>query len=240
MSGNKTLILDWDSDFFSMKIASIFMEKWDKEFLDSCLQQYQRDKYNLLYLFLKEGILLPKDYLCHYTCNLVDKKRTYIFKKNAKGALSPYVSLYSGPPSVLYDLAIQSGISSRYNVDPDFSKTDFENLYKVWVNNSINGQMADYVLVYTVQQQIAGFLTLKKKETCMSIGLIASDYAYRRLGIGTALIETAKHYAYIDNKPIEVVTQADNIPACSFYEKNGFEIKSQSTVYHIWLDKKVI
>ena len=55
------------------------------------------------------------------------------------------------------------------------------------------------------------------------------------MGIGKALMNAAKHYAYVNRLGLEVTTQADNVPACSFYENNGFVMQSQTTVYHIWL-----
>jgi dTDP-4-amino-4,6-dideoxy-D-galactose acyltransferase len=34
---------------------------------------------------------------------------------------------------------------------------------------------------------------------------------------------------------LEVPTQLDNIQACRFYEKCGFQIKEIKNIYHFWL-----
>ena len=236
MNGNDVSELKWDSDFFNKKIASVSMNFWDDTFLSNSLQKLKDEKYQMVYLFLQEGISLPDVYFIKYKCNLVDKKRIYILDTFQNKGITPNIVLYEGDASALYDLAIQAGVDSRFHVDPDFPDEDFERLYKTWVDESLSGVMADYVLVYRMpEENLCGFITLKKDGAYLSIGLIAIDSAYRRLGIGSALMDAAKHYAYKDRLFLKVATQAGNLPACSFYEKNGFEINSQSTVYHIWL-----
>ena len=241
MISNNVSVLKWDSEFFKKRIASISMNFWDDDFLNEKLQELKDEKNQLVYLFLQEGITLPDAYSIKYKCNLVDRKKTYIFcKLREEVVASSNVVLYNGVPSALHDLAIQAGVNSRYHVDPDFPEEDFERLYKVWVDNSLTGVMADYVLVYRLPLgKIGGFITLKKKDNYLSIGLFATDRVYRRCGIGSALMDAAKYYACKDGLFLEVATQADNFPACSFYEKNGFEKQSQSTVYHIWLQHEI-
>lgn len=237
MNDNDVSELKWDSEFFKKKIVSISMNSWDDSFLNNTLQQLKDERFQLVYLFLKEGISLPNAYFVKYKCNCVDKKRIYVLNSFPNKDVSPNIFLYKGDSSVLYDLAIQAGVNSRFHVDPDFPDKDFERLYKTWIDKSLNGVMADYVLVYRIPGgSICGFITLKKKnDGYLSIGLIATNAIYRRSGIGSALIDAAKHYAYKDGLFLEVATQAENLPACSFYEKNGFEKLSQSTIYHIWL-----
>lgn len=236
MNGNYVSEVKWDSDFFAKKIASISMNTWDDTFLSASLQKLQEERFQLVYLFLKEGVLLPDTYLNTYKCNFVDKKRIYVLNAFQNKKVSPNIGLYKGGASDLYDLAIQSGAYSRFQVDPDFPDKDFERLYQTWVDNSLSGFMADYVLVYRIPGgSICGFITLKKNGGYLSIGLIATHSLYRRAGIGSALMDAAKYYAYEEGLFLEVATQAENLPACSFYEKNGFKKQLQFTTYHIWL-----
>lgn len=236
MNDNNVSELKWDSEFFNRKIASISMNFWDDSFLNNTLQQLKDKHFQLVYLFLKEGISLPNAYLIRYRCNCVDRKRIYVLNEFKNEGVSPNVVLYKDDASALYDLAVQSGVNSRFHVDPDFPNEDFERLYRAWADNSLSGTIADYVLVYRMPGgNICGFITLKKDGGYLSIGLIATNAIYRRSGIGSALMDAAKHYAYKEGLLLEVATQADNLPACSFYEKSGFKKLSQSTVYHIWL-----
>lgn len=236
MNGNELKKLEWDSKFFNKKIASISMNHWDGTFLSEALQKLKNEKYQLVYLFLNEGISLPYDYTRVYKCNLVDHKRIYVLDEFQDKVVAPNVIPYTGKASALYGLAIQSGVYSRFCIDPDFPNEDFERLYKTWVDKSLSGDLADYVLVYHIPGgSICGFITLKKNGGYLSIGLIATNAIYRRLGIGSALVDAAKHYAYKEGLFLDVATQAKNLPACSFYESNAFVKQSQSTVYHVWL-----
>lgn len=236
MNKNIAKILDWDSDFFKMRIASVSMNSWNEVFLNESIQQFKKEEVRLIYLFLRNGVTLSDSYISKYKFNLVDRKRTYILKKIQDNELLPNIVIYTGDASALYDLALQAGVDSRYRVDPDFPNEDFERLYKTWIDNSLTGVMADYVLAYRMSSgKLGGFITLKKRTDSLSIGLVATDISCRRIGIGKALMNAAKHYAYVNHLFLEVTTQADNAPACSFYENNGFVMQSQTTVYHIWL-----
>lgn len=236
MNENTAKILDWDTAFLKRKIASVSMNTWDGAFFDKSLQQFKKEEVCLVYLFLKDGLVLPDSYFLKYKLNLVDKKRIYTLNKIQDSGMSPNIIAYAGDASALYDLAIQAGVDSRYRVDPDFPNEDFERLYKTWIDNSLTGVMADYVLTYRMPSgKLGGFITLKKRSESLSIGLVATDISCRRMGIGKALMNAAKHYAYVNRLGLEVTTQADNVPACSFYENNGFVMQSQTTVYHIWL-----
>lgn len=235
---NVAKILDWDSNFFSMKIVSISIFYWDEKYLKASIEKYKKAGVDLIYLFIDDKIEFSEDALSPFHYHLVDHKRIYVSYEVSDISQNPSVSLYQGSTSPLYDLAIQSGANSRYKVDPNFPNSEFERLYKTWIDNSLKGIMADYVLVYEdIDGSIIGLLTLQKKSLSLSIGLLASDKSFRRKGIGTALMKTAQHYAYIEKLPLEVATQALNEEACLFYEKERFVQKSQSKVYHIWLNK---
>ena len=55
---------------------------------------------------------------------------------------------------------------------------------------------------------------------------IKVDSNFRRLGIGKALLETAKAWTLEkDLLGIMIETKNDNVAACRFYEDNGFSIK---------------
>lgn len=233
---NTVKYLDWDSNFFSMKIASISMDVWDKDFLWYNIEKLRLENVDLVYLFLNDDqCSLPIPHLSG-KCLLADVKRIYVFQDIVDASVGSNIELFSGCPSELYDLAIQAGTDSRYRLDPNFKDGDFERLYRTWVDNSLNGSVADYVIVYNNKSNLkAGFVTLQNKGDYMSIGLIATDKSCRRLGVGTSLLNAAKRYAFVEHLPLKVATQAHNQSACLFYEKNGFVQQTQSLIYHIWL-----
>lgn len=233
---NKSNILDWDSKFFSFKVASIEMNNSDDAFLEKKLAEFDKKGAKLVYLFISDGLDINIDrFRNKFKINLVDKKRAYRLNVLEDVVVSDAIYNYSGSSSDIYDLAIQAGWKSRFNNDPDFPYDIFVKLYKTWIDKSIKGIMADYFLCYKSDNgDILGFITIQNKINYLSIGLFAANSNYRRRGIGTSLLDAAKHIAYMSHLPLEVVTQSDNEQACNCYEKVGFKKISQSLVYHIW------
>ena len=86
-------------------------------------------------------------------------------------------------------------------------------------------------------KELLGFISLKKLEGFLQIGLIAVDEKISRKGIGRKLLQAAQIYANQFNlNQIQVVTQGLNKIACAFYEKNGYSISSRQFIYHYWLN----
>lgn len=236
---NKSIFLDWDSNFFSFKVASIEMNNENDAYLEEKINDFENKGVKLVYLFVSDGLSINIDkYKTNFKINLVDKKRVYRLNVLEDVAVSESITTFSGSPSDVYDLAIQAGWKSRFNNDPYFPHDIFLKLYKTWIDKSIEGFMADYFLCCKSDNgDILGFITIKKKTNYLSVGLFATSIKYRRRGIGMSLLEAAKHIAFTLHLPLEVVTQSDNNEACHCYEKVGFEKISQSLVYHIWIKK---
>ena len=135
----------------------------------------------------------------------------------------------------LIDLSIQSGIYSRFNIDKKIGKEKFQQLYTLWMVNSINLKIAKDVLVYTEMKDLAGFVTLGEKNNQADIGIISVDSTFRKKGIGKILMTSAeKKFSNLGYDSIQVVTQGDNIPACKLYESCGYQVDSLEFFYHIW------
>jgi len=224
--------LEWDSKFFNKQIAFIDGFKATDRQISEEIDSFLRCGTDCIYLFTRRAVDLPG-----YDIILADKKRVYVLNRPAYKELSydPYISqpIYSGEPSELYDLAIQSGEHSRFRIDPHFSDDEFSNLYKKWIDNSVNEGFADFVLV-ALDPDPQGFITAKIKEGKVSIGLFATDRKHRSKGIGSRLIKEIINIAAKRGLKVEVVTQADNKTACDFYERRGFRMSDEQYVYHIW------
>lgn len=78
-------------------------------------------------------------------------------------------------------------------------------------------------------------VTLSYKSDCAVIGLIAVDNSYRGKAYGTQLLNAC----FDDILKIRLIElrllPKNNINACRFYEKNGFEVKNVTNVYHLWI-----
>lgn len=234
MNGVYKLI--WDSLFFGYSVGKIDLSVADKSLLSRILNESKVRGYKLIYVFLPYSETLSDDYLREYNGLLADVKVLYRCGIKDVDRSTVVLEEYDGCADGLYPLAYASGAYSRYLTDKNFSKEIFYRLYRKWVDNSLNKQLADKVFVYRREEMIAGFVTLKFCENSGSIGLIAVDRAFRGASIGSRLIDSCKKCAFNnDIKILSVATQLNNNIACSFYEKNGF-VKSQiMNIYHFWL-----
>ena len=230
-------ILSWDSALFQFKVCQIYDLPQNDEGLTSFMHEIFKEDITLCYYPSLTKIALPIELSEFFDINLIDRKTTYskplANKTLPNFNIQPYKENY--PEQKLFDLAIQSGIYSRFNVDEKIPNSKFEELYKLWITNSVNKDIAKEVLVYYKQDELAGFVTLGEKNNRADIGIIAVDEKFRGKGIARALINEAENW-FIDNgyQNIQVVTQELNIPACKLYERCGYEKETQEYFYHFW------
>ena len=152
--------------------------------------------------------------------------------------MHPNIVAYTNPTpnKELYDLALQSGEYSRFRIDENFPAGSYEKLYRRWIEQSVCKAMADDVLCYYDDAKIVGMVTVGVKDNIGSIGLVAVDVKSRGKGVGSVLLEAVD--AYFGEKGVscvEVATQQNNLTACSWYERNGYEVASVTDIYHWWI-----
>lgn len=229
------LKLDWDSDFFHFNICKLIGSIENIEDLKSV--EKTMDDYNFKLAYYSSAKELNIDKMESLEIKLVDKKTTYVKNINSSLLSHPLISSYESviPSPKLLDLAIQSGIYSRFNVDKNIGKEKFEELYKLWIMRSVKREIAKEVIVYKHNNDIAGYLTIGEKNNRADLGMGAVDSNYRGKGIGRILFENAEKWSY-DNgyKEIQIVTQGNNIPACKLYESLGYSVEKVEYFYHIW------
>jgi len=233
-------ILDWDSRFFGYKVASVQASDLKHDKLVKILSDLKKESCKLVYCFVDPADEVTNNTIHKLSGMLVDEKVTYYiqgFEENhslTSGQIQPYTITY--PSARIKDLALQSGIYSRFKVDPGFRNNEYENLYTEWIVKSVDKSFADEILVYFDDNEEKGFISLSAKNNIGSIGLLAVDERERGKSIGKKLINATFVY-FINNAvgEIEVVTQKANRTACAFYESQGFKVKSITNVYHIWI-----
>lgn len=230
--------LDWDSKFFNYKVAMI-----DGEHIGSltemrmCLAELKEQDFKLAYIFVADTNIKLDNIARLSGGFLADKKTRFSTLSIQQTEQSKNILSYTGPVHNIRDLAIESGIYSRFNVDKNFRNKEFERLYTQWITRSVSREIADEVLIYKENESIAGLVTLKATEAIGQIGLIAVSMESRGKGIAQDLMH-ASHNWYSSKKltKANVVTQGGNIPACKFYEKCGYHISEVQHVYHFWLN----
>lgn len=229
------LKLDWDSDFFHFNICRIQGLIGNVEDLRAINLEMNEREFKLAYYSSIQE--LKNENIDSLEISLVDKKTTYVKKINTDLKHHPLISSYKSdfPSNKIINLAIQSGIYSRFNVDEKIGKDKFEELYRLWIIKSVNREIANEVIIYNYDDDIAGYLTIGEKNNRADLGMGAVDSKYRGKGIGKVLFENAEKWASDQGyEYIQIVTQGDNIPACKLYEKLGYSADSMEYFYHIW------
>ena len=222
--------LPWDSKFFNKKIGEAKVDSFNHELLNS-------NDFELMYIKSEKDFNFQIQNFKH---TFTQKK--YIFRKILKNkdpdhqVNSQILLLNSNIGNKkLYKLAIESGLFSRFKLDPCFNKFDYSRLYKKWIDNSLHHKIADTVLIYKHKNEIQGLITYNHESNYASIGLISVAPKVQGEGIGSKLICSVENNLFnLNIKELCVETQAENTIACEFYIKLGFTFSSSYYIKHFW------
>lgn len=223
--------LDWDSQFFEKKIYRLDISKADQ--IDAIKQLDSNFDGELIYLFSKEDLNFKNnDQLL-----LADKKIVFekvIIPTEIKIDDSEIISVFELTDDLL-DLAFLSGHHSRFKLDSKLQHK-FKSMYRIWIEKSLTREIAHEVFAYRFDNKNIGFVTVKRNEDSAVIGLIAVSEHYHGKNIGSALMKKVEEWCGSNGvKHLEVATQLDNVQACNFYKKNGFNTKQIDYIYHYYL-----
>jgi len=219
--------LDWDSDFFGFEVGEIFDETIIEGF----------NKYKLVIAKQsKEKELLIKNFEKRFQeTKVIFKKKLSINNLNAN---SDSIIDFDNSPicsTFFYPLAFESGKYSRFKLDVNFTQKKFELLYSKWVDNSVNKQFADKIFYTKAFDQVTSFVTVKLSEKFAAIGLIAVSKNIQGKGIGKILLCKVEEYCVNNNiYELRIPTQKENVLACAFYNKNGYQIIEETSIKHYW------
>jgi dTDP-4-amino-4,6-dideoxy-D-galactose acyltransferase len=231
--------LNWDSNFFDKKIFRVDIDTATMPVTayEEIVANLKQQKADGAYLFLSSQDVAWSEKLKTWGHYCVDEK--VIFQKELNVAQRPsaqqQVVEYKGEVNrELIDLSLLAGKYSRFKSDLHINNK-FETFYTEWMINSLNGQLADAVLVYKSNGKISGMLTFKISNSTAVIGLIAVLDEVQGKGIGKLLIEEMEsRLLNIGINTVEVSTQLINTQACRFYIKAGFKELSVTPIFHLW------
>ena len=224
--------LNWDSQFFGIEVGSTSREQL------LTVPDAEVNKYDLLYLKEKKPIegnaFLPNRDNLLVDCKLIYSKQISDLSFSTNYTIKEYSSsciIYEQ----LYSLAYISGEYSRYKLDTNFASGKFEEMYRMWIDNSLSGEMADYLYYIEDGGRICAFVTLKITPEKGVIGLIATDEYVRGKGMAKALILKCEQTLRLKGiGRLDVATQVNNHIACKFYEKCKMSIIERTFIYHSW------
>lgn len=238
---NMYTFLEWDSTLFGYKVARIQNPLPDSNISED-ISIMKDNGIKLVYVISDPSEQKINDTIVAHGGVLVDTKvlytkrlDTHSLSNYGHAQISSYTDSHTDPN--LLSLAFQSGVYSRFFNDAQFIHNEYQKLYSQWIEQAIHRNTAFDILVYRDEKNtIVGFITLEKEGNTGKVGLFGVDSTMRRKQIGTDLMRSAYRSFIAQNvTAVHIATQKRNIPACNFYEKQGFDILSQQNVYHIWL-----
>ncbi len=237
--------LAWDSCEFGFPVSRITGKVTSQLELHQVLRRARTEGVRLLYWFSSPEAPVTDSLLAEFGGALVARKA--VFERSDTAA--QYVTASPGEPRLivrehpvstasadLQKLSLEAGLESRFRLDPRFPRAIFEQLYYTWINRSTLHEVADAVFIAeAAHAKLVGFVTVAVQSDRAVLGLIAVVEAMRGLGVGGALLRAAHQWASEQGiRTVEVVTQLDNRPACSFYERQGYQRTRVEHVYHFW------
>ena len=125
--------------------------------------------------------------------------------------------------------------NTRFYNDTNFDSDLVKKMYQIWIKKSCNSPFTT-VVIAEYKNKIVGFITFRHDHDRIStIGLVAVDKRYQRLGIGTIIMYQCIKLCNKEKKTeLTVATQLNNQPAVKFYERFGFRVFRKSNWYHKW------
>lgn len=234
-------LLEWDTTFFGFPIAKVVNPHAQPEELRETVAQMHSRGIPLAYWFADRPTEQTHAEVVAMGGALVDEKLTFVARlpealEQPAAPLSivePYRETM--PLTDLKELAVESGIYSRFVVDPRFPKPLARAMFEEWIVRSISKQVADEVLVIRQGSEVVGMVTIASKGHRGSIGLLAVAEHCRGRQLGRALVQAAQNWCRErDFEEVQVVTQQANVAAQRLYYKCGFELEQMEACYHIW------
>ncbi len=230
-------MLDWDTEFFGVRIAKVEGDLLTDEAI-ARVWQWSRDHRVACLYFLcasdgDQSVAIAEQAGFH----LVDVRMELSWRVQAVTNNSKIEVRRFQPHdlSQLQEIASGAYESTRFYYDRRFSRAKSSELYREWVAKSCDGY-AGAVFVAPHQDAVGGFITCQLETPQRGrIGLVGVNEVARGAGIGQGLVKTAQKY-FSDQGVDEafVVTQGRNIAAQRLYQANGFRTHSTHLWYHKW------
>lgn len=233
--------LEWDSEFFDFGVGRLVGPFESRYTLSVALQAAAERGLRLVY-----GVCGHEDAASHHIAltaggRFVDLKRTYAL--DLANVQSTRIDIEDAGDDAcsrrqLRSLAWQAAEFSRFRIDLALPAGSWRRMYSVWVRNSLNGQLADAVLVERAEGRIIGMITVSYRGNRGQIGLFAVDHLWRGRGVGRRLLDAALQRCRAEGcDELLVVTQGDNIAACRSYERAGYRVIEEQDIFHFWIDQ---
>ncbi|MDO5614821.1 MAG: GNAT family N-acetyltransferase [Cruoricaptor ignavus] len=221
--------LDWDSEFFGLKVGELIINSNEGIFEVS-------ENYDVIYTKQNEDFYFE---IVDYSRSFQETKIIFIktiSEKNIfnESEIKDYDELPL-PNEVFYEVGYVSGNHSRFLLDEKFGEEKFRSLYRMWVDNSMNKKFAKKIFYTEEEGLVTGFVTYQEYDGVGKIGLIATLPSHQGKGLGKKILWNVENYCLENGIEIlEIPTQKENTQACGFYKFCGYRIKEEQIIKHYW------
>lgn len=233
--------LIWDSKLLNRKIGELKVDSESPPQLETVIEEAKKDEFKYIICKLQSQqttlIKLLESlgfYLSDIGVTWEVKSDKFLYKNMNESSdirnIRKIIKIATKKDiSVLKEMVKSLFLESRFYNDPFFSKEEADNIYQMWIENSVRGYVAD--IVFHIPN--TGFVTCKKSShSTGEIVLIGVKKDFRGKGIGTILIEEAiKWFRMQGINFVSVRTQLKNLNSMNFYLKLNFYIKGYDIVF---------
>jgi dTDP-4-amino-4,6-dideoxy-D-galactose acyltransferase len=232
-------LLEWDTAFFGVRIGRVRGHRLTNDQAAAALDWASREAIACLYLLADADHHETIRAAARHAFALTDM-RFELAAPIATDDLEPVPATIrraqQSDGARLTALARTSHRNTRFYADPHFNRARCDDLYALWLERSLSGELADVVFTSDVDGMAVGYAAVRQTSPeTGQIGLIAVDSAQRGGGHGAALMAAAKQWcADRGIRRLRVVTQGGNAAAIRFYERAGFTAEAVRLWYHHW------
>ncbi len=234
-------LLEWDTEFFGRRIASVTAPGLDAGDLAACVEEARAQRIECVYILSDIEAHAAIRAAERAGATLVDVRMTFERDLGGLEAAPDDDGVRPSRPtdvSALRALAARSHGSSRFYVDGRFPPRLCDELFATWVQKSCAG-WAEVALVADRAGQVSGYVTGHvRPDDRGEIGLVAVARHAQGERWGSRLVHAAlQAFRARGLRRASVVTQGRNLPAQRLYESTGFRIARMQLWHHLWLDQ---
>lgn len=231
--------LEWDSQFFGLRIARILGESLEKNALDAALRWCEEQRIDCLYFLCKPDDDRSVTEAESAGFHLVDVRVELNWKVQTISEPAPNpIRLYQETDlAELRQIAAEVYTDTRFGFDQRFDQKRVSELYEQWLTQSCQTEK-QAVFVVAPDTEALGFITCQFDSNDVGrIGLLGLKREATGKGYGQNLVQAAQHHFFqAGAQEVRVVTQGRNIAAQRLYQSCHFHTCKLGLWYHKWFE----
>jgi RimJ/RimL family protein N-acetyltransferase len=242
---NLCQFLEWDSNFFQIRIGRVNQNYLDEDTLKTSLEWCKDQQIDCLYFLAasddpKTVRLAEKNHFQMVEIRLIMERSLKDWKPAAQSGDDPSITIRHPQPQdipVLEKIAAFSYVDSRYYFDQGFDSQKWQAYYSTWVKKSCQGG-ADLALIAEKDGEVVGYITGNRNKENPREGiyeLTGVAPQARRSGVGQELFRRGLDW-FLEHgvDTVWLATQGRNVPTQRMVQRNGFITKACQIYYHKW------